>query len=182
MFDYLSKIKHCGSTPSENHFIQESAPFKLNWALCMLWAGIRSDWWTKQSWKDNNDVADLGGVYQTFRESTRACCTEFDKYVDTSMMPEQELLEKEYELLVEYALGKNPKAEDPVVTPPKPPTPPIPEPEKPPAPTPTNWKKVLGIIIGVLSVAAIAAKMFLPGSVNVVIDIVLKLLNTIAGG
>jgi hypothetical protein len=83
------------------------------------------------------------------------------------------------------------KPPDPLPKPPEPPKPPkppelpptLPEPPTPPeAPkAPGNWKNALGIWVGVLSAAMVVAKIFLPGPVSAVLDVILKLLKAIVG-
>jgi hypothetical protein len=144
-------------TPSTIRFIEESKPFGVNWALCMLWCAIRTEWWTHPCWYKSNDVGNMGGKYMTSRESTRVACEEFDKFVDTAMIVEQQAIERAYNEMESFCKNWNPDAKDPVIEPPKPmPLPPLPEPEPLPKPTPApgkgfNWKVLVPLAVGLLT-------------------------------
>lgn len=181
--EFIDKKKNARVSAPASYFIQECKPFAVNWALCYLWCGIRTDWWSARCWIDNCDPARLGGNYQSIREGVRMACTEFNKYVDTSMINEQDELEKCYSEMVAFAKGENPSCTDPVIEPPKPtPLPPLPEPKpepdkqdlpNPDKPVPGkgfNWKWLIPIIIPVLS----ALTALLPAPFNLIGKLILQ--------
>jgi hypothetical protein len=178
--EFLDKKTKARVPPPCTYFEQESKPFAINWVLCYLWAGLRTDWFTARCYYDNNDVSNLGGNYQTIRESVRVTCTEFNKFVSTDMINEQDELEKYYEACKAFAKGENPSGSDPIVTPPKPtPMPKPTEPELPKEPlpipdkTPVKWGKWLSILAPIV----LLASNFLPPPFNGIARLVVEVLK-----
>jgi len=190
---YFSLVRGRAVTPSIIYFDQECRPYNINYVLCMLWAGIRSKFWTGKDWYDHNDVAALGDDYQTIREATRAAVEKFKDYISVEDVPEHEELLKVYDEFVKFSKGVNPKAKPPIVTPPQPtqdlpipssdsgetthdttPTSPSPQPQKP-----ASWKLKMASWLGVLTAASFAIKMFLPGVAGTIVDVVLQVLKAL---
>jgi ribosomal protein L40E len=117
---------NAGVGPLVNHFIEECKPFKLNWAKLYILCGLRSQWF-RAPWAKEMDHFHLGKKAQTFRESARLGIL-WVKDGAKGLTPEEiEQVASEYAQACSYAKGENPGAEEPIVTPPKPP-----EPSKPP--------------------------------------------------
>jgi hypothetical protein len=117
--EFVDKKRMSRISPPCTYFIQECKSYGVNWVLCFLWAGIRTQFWSAKCWTQNNDCCNLGGNYQSIRESVRDCCKEFDKFIETDMLIEQQQIEKDYAECAAFARGENPSGSDPIVTPPK---------------------------------------------------------------
>ncbi len=168
-------------------FIEEARPQGISWLLAYLWAAVRTQWFTAKCVSEHGDYGNLGGHYTTYRASVRDICIEFAKYDDTAMCQDEDALLAELKALVDFALKTNPNAEQPPEPPrtvPVPlPPPPAPKPEEPkPEPEPAkpeepgkaaDWSKVWKMALPVLLVAVGALiKMFAPGWVSVVWNLI----------
>jgi hypothetical protein len=147
-------------------FREECAASNLNWALVYLWCQLRTNW--SQGVGVDWDVGKLGAKYQTSREGVRAAVVHLAAFERTEQLAEGEALVAEYEALCRYAKGENPKAEDPIVSPPAPPPPPVVEPEPTktiPIPgganTKSSFKAILSVAAGIATLLGIAS-IFVP--------------------
>lgn len=156
--EFVDKKRMSRISPPCTYFVQECKPYGVNWVLCFLWAGIRTQFWSARCWIERNDCCNLGGNYQSIRESVRDCAKEFDKFTSTDMLIEQQQIEKDYSECMAFAKNENPQSKDPVIDPPKPtPLPdPKPEPDTLPKPDPVpgkgfNWKVLVPLAVGLLT-------------------------------
>ncbi len=178
--EFVDKKRMSRISPPCSYFIQECKPFGVNWVLAYLWCGIRTQYWSARCWIDNSDAGNMGGNYMSIRESVRVACTEFDKFVSTDMLIEQQQIEKDYSECAAFAKNENPQSQDPVIDPPKPkPLPPLPEPMPPeneplPKPsTPVKWGKWISIIAPIV----LLASNFLPPPFNGIARLVVEILK-----
>jgi hypothetical protein len=154
---------------------QECLAQGINWLLFYCWCYVSTQAFRNPCLK-NWDVANIGGNFRTFREGVKEACGELLKYENTAMLAQQKEIESLYETIDAFCKGV-------VWTEPKPPQKPD-KPEEPQQPTEPNKSSPLAwlkVAVPLLVVAGFVAKMFLPGSVGVIIDMVLRALQAVVG-
>jgi hypothetical protein len=168
---------------------QESSKY-CNWLLFYCWCYARTQGFTNKCMK-NWDFGNFGGNFKTSRDGVKDALSEFIKFDDTALLEEQTEVEKLYAEIEAFCRGV-------IYTEPKPlpvpePTPVPPQPEKPkpePEPTPEDpsqpqapfgWKKWLKILGPILAGVLTLGGLFLPGWAKTVLDILIKLINSVTG-
>jgi hypothetical protein len=161
---------------------QECVAQGINWLLFYCWCYVSTQAFRNPCLK-NWDIAYIGGNFRTFREGVKEAVSEILKYENTAMFAQQKEIESLYESIDAFCKGVVWTEPKPPVEPTKPPT----KPDKPEEPqqsdepkksSPLAWLK---IAVPLLVVAGFVAKMFLPGSVGAIIDMVLKALQAVVG-
>jgi hypothetical protein len=159
---------------------QECLAKGINWLLFYCWCYVSTQAFRNPCLK-NWDVANIGGNFSTFRAGVKEACGEILRFENTAMLAQQKEIESLYETIDLFCKGVVWTDPKPPVEPPKPPTQPG-EPQQPEEPKKsTNILGWLKVAVPVLLVIGFVAKMFLPGSVGAIIDMVLKVLSAIAG-
>jgi hypothetical protein len=154
--------------------------YKVNWLLLHCWGVIRSDFGTSKVYNDNLDIFALGGRFATYRDAVNSGASEFKKFVDTKMVQEQNELESMYAACIEFC--KKLPEPNPVPPPPEPKPEPAPVPKPTPRPEPqppkSNWKWIK-VLLPILITIATIGSLFLPGWAKTILDVIIKMLESI---
>jgi hypothetical protein len=195
--DGLKVLDWEGQTPLREGIIsievlkQEASKY-CNWLVFYCWCYARTQGFTNKCMK-NWDFGNFGGNFKTSRDGVKDALSEFIKFEDTALLEEQAEVEKLYAEIEAFCRGVIYTEPKPLPKPEPEPIPVPPQPEKPkpdtePSPSepsqpgaPSDWKKWLKILGPILAGVLTLGGLFLPGWAKVVLDILVKLINGIAG-
>ena len=160
-------------------YFQQATPH-CNWVILYCWAYVRTKGFTDPCMK-RWDLLNLGDNNATYSDGVKVATAELLKYPDTSMMDEQEEVEKLYKEICEFCAGiiytpppELPKPKPEPIPEPPPPKPEEPKPEEPGKPFSWGFLKWLLPALGAL---ATVGSLFLPGWAKTLIDVILKVLS-----
>lgn len=190
------------TTGSGMHLVSAWAYLKtdVNWVLFYAWCHCRTENFHSKGWTQDWDAGNLGSKYSCSSDGILDALIEFEKFTDTSELPDGEKTEALYKMIIAFCAGvvykpvpprETPKPPEPEPQPVPPdsgnPPPPSPNPPEIPPNTPPvvpAWKKLLkvwGPIIASI-ISAVMLVLPVPGWGKLVLDCIVKIFNAIIGG